>query len=30
MRAATNRHYRLVDWDVGDMVYLDAYNLVVH
>ena len=29
MRSAVNQHRRPIDWDVGDMVYLDTRNLAV-
>lgn len=29
MRSVVNRHRRPIDWDVGDMVYLDTRNLAV-
>ena len=29
MRSAVNRHRRPVDWDIGDMVFLDTKNLAI-
>jgi hypothetical protein len=30
MQAVVNKHRRPIDWDVGDMVYLDTRNLAEH
>ena len=29
MRSAVNRHRRPVDWDIGDMVFLDTKNMAI-
>lgn len=29
MRSAVNRHRRPIDWDIGDMVFLDTKNLAI-